>query len=58
MFTTTIQNGESMFDAICRAGAEANRLGENGYMIICEKCGQQLDEEHTPEECKIILENR
>jgi hypothetical protein len=55
IFHTTIQPGESMFDAICRAGAAANQGGFAGYSIDCSKCGQPLSDSHTPEECEIYL---
>lgn len=42
IYHTTIRPGESMFDAIARAGAAANEHGHSGYQIDCERCGQEV----------------
>jgi hypothetical protein len=57
IFHTTVQPGEDPYDAIVRAGMEANRLGFSGYCIDCEKCGQPVDRHENPSDCDVWIQH-
>lgn len=51
MYRTAVRPGEDISQAILRAASEAVRLGLNGYVIVCEKCGQPVRDHEYPSDC-------
>jgi len=53
---TTVCPGETLFDAVVRAGADTNRNGLDGYSIDCEICGgpveDHLNGKISPQDCR------
>lgn len=58
LFITTVQDGETLNEAIIRAGVTANELRFDGYEIVCEKCGEPIRSHENPTDCEIWLRAR
>lgn len=53
---TIVRSGETLNDAIVRAAFEANKR-KDGYEIVCEKCGQPIDDHEFPEDCNTFIKH-
>ena len=48
MIRYPITKGESLSDAIVKAGTIASASGDNAYVIVCSRCGEPIDEHERP----------
>ena len=43
--------GETLFEAIVKAGTIASECGANGYVIVCRRCGFPVSEHEQYGDC-------
>lgn len=55
IYRTPIREGETMFDAICRAGVTANEGHFDGYQILCNICNEPVEDHENPGDCQRFI---